>query len=73
MRRRLYNWQFAQQRGKEKRLFAELDAYKGNAPHPSAPPLFSHDATLQSYFNKGWQSVHISDIKRHLFESTKKE
>ncbi|PMS49924.1 hypothetical protein [Vibrio parahaemolyticus] len=65
-RRRLYNWQFAQVKGKEMRLEAELIAHKGGAPVPRNPPLFSHDATLQSYFNKAWQRVSQCNINRHL-------
>ncbi|MDA0126498.1 hypothetical protein OH458_00205 [Vibrio sp. MarTm2] len=69
--RRLYNWQFAQVKGKEMRLEAELIAHKGGAPVPRNAPLFSHDATLQSYFDKAWRNVHISAIKRHVFENTR--
>ncbi|MGD8172155.1 hypothetical protein ACQEXU_10875 [Vibrio sp. TRT 21S02] len=64
--RRLYNWEYAQKRGREKRLEAELNAYKTGSPVPSAPPLFSHDATLQKYFNMAWQRVTQNEIERHL-------
>lgn len=69
IKRRLYNRDFAKQRGREKRLDAELNAYKHGEPVPSVPPLFSHDATLQSYFNKAWHRVNPTDIQRHIFES----
>ncbi len=63
---RLYNWQYAKQRGKEKRLEAEMNAHKNGVPVPSEPPLFSHDTTLQSCFNKAWKKVSPCEIRRHL-------
>lgn len=66
MNRRLYNWQYAQKKGREMRLDAELIAYQRGAPAPTTPPLFSHDATLQSNFAKAWQRVSQCDIHRHL-------
>ncbi len=65
-KRRLYNRDFAKQRGREKRLDAELNAYKYGEPVPSVPPLFSHDATLQSYFSHAWQNVTQCEINRHI-------
>lgn len=70
---RQYNWQFAKQQGKAKRLEAEMNALNQGVPVPVKPPLFSHDATLQSYFNTAWRNVSISDIKRHVFESTRRK
>lgn len=46
--------------GFKKRLNAELS---GNVP--SEPPLYSHHATRQSYFNKGWNAV----TQQHIFRA----
>ena len=70
-KRRLYNRDYAKQKGKQKRLEAELAAHQSGTAVPSKPPLFSHDATLQSYFNKAWHYVHPSAIRRHIYESTR--
>ncbi|ELB7341437.1 hypothetical protein RV032_002117 [Vibrio cholerae] len=60
------NWIFAEQKGREMRLDAEANAFKDSAPVAVIPPFFSHDATLQSYFNKGWKSVSLCEIRLHL-------
>ncbi len=59
------NWDWSYQRGREKRLEAEEQA-QHNVAVPSSPPLHSHDATLQSYFNRGWKSITSADIHIHL-------
>ncbi|SHF87843.1 hypothetical protein [Vibrio gazogenes] len=63
---RLYNWQFAKQQGKAKRLEAEMNALTKGVPVPAKPPLFSHDATLQSHFNIAWQRVSQCEINMHV-------
>ncbi|EJG1781732.1 hypothetical protein BWH93_RS18705 [Vibrio parahaemolyticus] len=60
------NWDWSYQRGREKRLEAEEQAQHNDAAVPSRPPLHSHDATLQSYFNRGWKSITTADIHIHL-------
>ncbi|MCS0442129.1 hypothetical protein ND898_19155 [Vibrio diabolicus] len=69
MTKRLKNSEYASIRGREKRLDAEKKAHKDGVPVPSQPPLFSHDATLQSYFNAAWNSVTPCDISMHLRET----
>ncbi|MFN1515299.1 hypothetical protein [Vibrio owensii] len=69
MAKRMKNAEYAQRRGKQKRLDAESIAAKGGDLVPSSPPLFSHDATLQSYFNKGWNGVSACDVSMHLRET----
>ncbi|ENM4022565.1 hypothetical protein DDN27_003434 [Vibrio cholerae] len=70
---RQYNWQFAKQQGKAKRLEAEMNALTKGVPVPAKPPLFSHDATLQSHFNIAWQRVSQCEINRHLGIATTSE
>jgi hypothetical protein len=42
--------------GFEARIKAEIAAeLTGNVPHQ--PPLYSHHATRQSYYNLGWHAV----------------
>lgn len=60
------NWQYALKRGREKRLDAELEASRCGKLASSSPPLFSHDATIQSYFNRGWHSVDHVDVAIHI-------
>lgn len=60
------NWDFAKQRGREQRLDAELNAFENDIEVPLNPPLFSHDATMQSYFSKAWSRVSQNEIDRHL-------
>ncbi|MFA0113774.1 hypothetical protein AB4407_08805 [Vibrio sp. 10N.261.46.E11] len=60
------NWNFAKQRGREQRLDAELKAFQTGVEVPLTPPLFSHDATMQSYFSKAWSRVSQCEINRHL-------
>lgn len=60
------NWEYSKQQGRKKRLDAEMQAFKHGVPVPSVPPLFSHDATMQSYFEKAWTRVSQSEINRHL-------
>ena len=73
MTKRMKNTEYAQRRGKQKRLDAERIYSEGGRPVPPSPPLFSHDATLQSYFNKGWSGVTACDISMHLRETTATE
>lgn len=60
------NWDFAKQRGRKQRLDAELNAFENGIEVPLNPPLFSHDATMQSYFSKAWNRVSQNEIDRHL-------
>lgn len=76
MASRMKNTEYAQRRGKQKRLDAEMESHKStglSSMVPVEPPLFSHDATLQSYFNKGWNGVTACDIAMHLREATTTE
>lgn len=59
------NWDWSFQKGKEKRLELELLACRHHSAKPRRPPLHSHDATMQSHFNKGWQSVTQHQIDIH--------
>lgn len=63
---RLKNWEYAKQRGRAMRLDAELVAHQSGTSVPKTPPTFSHDPTLQYYFNEAWQRVTASAIRRHL-------
>ncbi|EKO3919736.1 hypothetical protein GCS60_000589 [Vibrio metschnikovii] len=65
------NWDFAKEQGRKQRLDAALLQHQGNAFEngievPLNPPLFSHDATMQSYFSKAWSRVSQNEIDRHL-------
>lgn len=60
------NWQWSYQRGIEKRLAAEYEAQHNNHVVPTTPPLHSHEATMQSYFERGWRSVSMNQIYTHL-------
>ncbi|EJI1278781.1 hypothetical protein Q8E21_001944 [Vibrio vulnificus] len=68
--KRQKNSEFAYAKGREMRLLAELQRHQLTGAAAMAPldrnVLFSHDATLQSYFNKGWQSVTPCDVRLHL-------
>ncbi|AWK84491.1 hypothetical protein [Photobacterium damselae] len=64
------NWDFSKQRGKERRLQAELDARLTGVPVPRQPPFWSHDGTLQHYFNLGWQAVPLVEIELHCNQQT---
>ncbi|HBC3857198.1 TPA: hypothetical protein KD866_002578 [Vibrio parahaemolyticus] len=69
MNQRLKNSEYAFRRGKQKRLDAEKESHEQTGLSslvPVEPPLFSHDATLQCYFNRGWNSVTPCDISMHL-------
>lgn len=59
------NWQFSRIKGREKRLEAELNAHQTGVNVPSVPPLFSHCATMQAFFVRGWNSVTACDIRLH--------
>lgn len=59
------NWNWSRQRGKEQRLKAEYDAAYHGGSVPTQPPLHSHDATMQSHFNKGWYRVNQHEINVH--------
>lgn len=61
------NWQYACIKGREMRLEAELKAHQtGDRSHLQIP-LFSHDATIQSHFVKGWRYVATADICHHVY------
>ncbi|MEZ8102130.1 hypothetical protein [Vibrio bivalvicida] len=60
------NWDYSKEQGRKQRLAAELTACNGGAPVPLIPPLFSHDATMQSYFNTAWHRVSQCEINRYL-------
>ncbi|MBY8210101.1 hypothetical protein KW541_10450 [Vibrio fluvialis] len=60
------NSEYAHSKGREMRLDAEHEAYQIGMPAPRTPPLFSHDATLQHYFEQGWKGVSQCDIRLHL-------
>ncbi len=60
------NWDYSKQRGREKRLEAELNAQQNGVPVPATQPLFSHDATMQKYFETAWLRVSQNEINRHL-------
>lgn len=60
------NWDWSYQRGRDKRLEQERLAYQAGISPSRKPPLHSHDATLQSYFERGWRSVSQADIHIHL-------
>lgn len=64
--KRLKNSEFAYYQGREKRLVLEAEAWRRGKPAPSKPPLFSHDATLQIRFEKGWNSVTACEVRVHL-------
>lgn len=51
--------------GRRARLKAEVSAVTTGAPVGDVP-LFSHDATIQSTFSKGWHSVSTIDIRLAL-------
>ena len=58
------SWDWSYQKGREKRMGLEVDARMHNMPFdPRKIPLHSHCNTMQSYFNKGWQSVRAIDIQ----------
>lgn len=59
------NWDYSHQKGREMRLAAETRAKQSGEPVGKLP-LFSHDATLQCYFNRGWASITHCDIALHL-------
>ncbi|SHO58777.1 hypothetical protein [Vibrio quintilis] len=56
------NQDWSKSRGRELRLDAELRAIQGGPSVPQSPPFHSHDATMQSMFNRGWMSVSQCDI-----------
>ncbi|MDA0148838.1 hypothetical protein [Vibrio sp. LaRot3] len=60
------NWEWSYQRGIERRLEAEQCAQSTGTSSPSKPPLHSHDATMQSYFERGWHSVTPAQVYQHL-------
>jgi hypothetical protein len=51
--------------GKAARLKAEISCSVSGEPLPDIP-LFSHDATIQSFFNRGWNSVSQVDVRIEL-------
>ncbi|XDF79187.1 hypothetical protein AAFX60_018685 [Aliivibrio fischeri] len=59
------NWEYSKTKGREMRLEAELRFATTGEPVPTAPPLFSHDATMQSLFSKAWNRVTPVDIRVH--------
>ncbi|NKF51379.1 hypothetical protein G3R49_12505 [Shewanella sp. WXL01] len=56
-------YQRAKDAGRQRRLAAELAGMS-----TAAVPLHSHNATYQSAFRKGWQSVNSIDINAHLLK-----
>jgi len=60
------NWQWSFEQGRTKRLAAEKAAFESGQPIPASAPLHSHDGTMQSQFTKGWNSVTLVQIQRHL-------
>ncbi|EGU20083.1 hypothetical protein [Vibrio mimicus] len=65
--KRQKNSEFAYAKGREMRLAAELQRHQltGEAAMATLERtfLFSHDATLQSAFYKGWNSVTVTDVR----------
>ncbi len=67
--KRQKNSEFAYAKGREMRLAAEKESYETTRLSSMVPfqaPFFSHDATLQSFFNKGWSSVTACEVRLHL-------
>ncbi len=68
--KRQKNSEFAYAKGREMRLAAELQRYQLTGSAAMGPLerkfFFSHDATLQSFFNKGWSSVTACEVRLHL-------
>lgn len=61
------NWQWSFDTGKAARLEAEAQARMHQQPfNASQVPMHSRDATMQSYFKKGWCSVRIADVHQHI-------
>ncbi len=60
------NWDYSKQKGREMRLDAELNALQTGVNVPLKPPLFSHDATMQSYFEKAWHRVSKNEIQLYV-------
>ncbi len=56
------NWEYSKEQGRIKRLQAELKTRNTGAPMPARPAFWSHDGTMQHYFNQGWNSVSHVDI-----------
>ncbi len=67
------NWDWSFETGKAARLKAAELAMRDSVPVPNRPPFHSHDATMQSYFNRGWFSVTRADIYLHLSPICKEE
>ncbi|MBE0378489.1 hypothetical protein [Pseudoalteromonas prydzensis] len=58
------NWEWSYRKGRDERMKQEVDARMHNMPFdPRKIPLHSHCGTMQSHFNKGWQSVRSIDIQ----------
>jgi len=58
------SWDWSYQKGREKRMELEVDARMHSMPFdPREIPMHSHYGTMQSHFNKGWQSVRAIDIQ----------
>ncbi|EKO3713593.1 hypothetical protein P0F05_001235 [Vibrio metschnikovii] len=67
--KRLKNSEYVYAKGREMRLAAEKESYETSGLSSVVPfqaPFFSHDATLQSFFNKGWNSVTACEVRLHL-------
>lgn len=61
------NWTWSYEKGRSKRLAAELTARKAGIPfNANLIPLHSFDGTMQSKFKQGWLSVTESDIQCRL-------
>lgn len=72
-------YQDAVDKGKAARLKCELAYAQHHTPFDvKKPPLYSHNATRQSYFDKGWHGVtqlqvfmHINPASAHHLPHTK--
>ncbi|WP_447077691.1 hypothetical protein [Shewanella algae] len=63
------NWDYSKAQGRDKRLEAELQAHRSGSAVPTHAPFFSHDGTMQSFFNAGWHGVSACDIRIHIDQS----
>ncbi|EMV4495990.1 hypothetical protein AAC861_000546 [Vibrio cholerae] len=68
--KRQKNSELAYAKGREMRLAAEFNRHQLTGAAAMEPlvhnVIFSHDATLQSAFYKGWNSVTACEVRLHL-------
>ncbi len=57
------NWNWSYQVGRERRIRAEINKIEGRCSSIE-PGLHSHDATMQSFYVKGWASISMADVFR---------